>query len=57
MNNQIVAEKPSRLQQLLDQRRAALATMQRPIKDAYVESIRVDFVAVLNRHLSKGGAA
>lgn len=57
MNKSNLAQKPSQLQQLLDQRRAALLQMQRPIKDHYVESIRVDFVAVLNRHFSNGGVA
>ena len=50
-----LAQNPSQLQQLLDQRRAALQQMQRPVRDHYVESVKVDFVAVLNRLFSKEG--
>lgn len=43
------------LQQLLAQRRTELKI--KPIKDSYVDSVHVDFVAVLNRHFNKRGAA
>ena len=58
MNKSNLAHKPSRLQQLLDKRRAELKN--HTFRDSYVESVRVDFVAVLERNfnlINKGDAA
>ena len=42
--------KQKTLKELLEHRRAILL-QSKPIKDHYVESIKVDFVKVLDRHL------